>query len=130
MPLPLRSQNVKLPNNRSQALRRLSQLERRFKRDAKYHRDYSKFVEDMLKNCAELVPPQDNPGTKIEDGRINYVPHHGIYHPRKLSQIRVVFDCSAMYKGTSLNMNLLQGPEMTNNLLGVLCRFRQEAVAL
>ena len=130
MPLPLRSQDVMLPNNRSQALRRLSQLKARFRRDAKYYRDYVEFMEEMIKGCAEKAPPRGETGIKIGDGKINYVPHHGVYHPRKPGQIRVVFDCSAQYKGTSLNKNLLQGPDLTNNLMGVLCRFRQEAVAL
>ena len=130
MPLPLRSLDVKLPNNRSQALRRLSQLKARFQKDPKYHRDYVKFMEEMIEKCAEKVPSQAETGINIGDGKINYVPHHGVYHPKKPSQIRVVFDCSAKYKGTSLNKNLLQGPDLTNNLVGVLCRFRQEAVAL
>ena len=60
---------------------------------------------------------------------MNYVPHTGVYHPRKPDQIRVVFDCSAKYQGVSLNDHLLQGPDLMNGLLGVLCRFRKEAVA-
>lgn len=87
-------------------------------------------MEEMIKGCAEKVLPQDETGIRIGDGKINYVPHHRVYHPRKPGQIRVVFDCSAQYKGTSLNKNLLQGPDLTNNLMGVLCRFQQEAVAL
>ena len=31
--------------------------------------------------------------------------------------------------GESLNKHLLQGPDLTNNLVGVLCRFRKEPVA-
>ena len=40
-----------------------------------------------------------------------------------------MFDCSAEFKGTSLNSQLLQGPNLTSSLLGVLTRFRQEPVA-
>ena len=40
-----------------------------------------------------------------------------------------MFDCSAQYKGESLNKHLLQGPDLTNSLVGVLCRFRKESVA-
>ena len=41
-----------------------------------------------------------------------------------------MFDCSAVCDGQSLNQQLLQGPDLTNNLTGVLCRFRQERIAL
>ena len=59
-----------------------------------------------------------------------YIPHDGIYHPHKPSKIHFVFDCSAKYQGKLLNDLLLNGPDLTNNLFGVLMRFRQERVAL
>ncbi|XP_042858061.1 uncharacterized protein LOC122244267 [Penaeus japonicus] len=65
-----------------------------------------------------------------EDGHVCYIPHHGVYHPKKPGKIRVIFDCSATYKNESLNKNLLQGPDLTNNLIGVLCRFRKYYVAV
>ena len=37
--------------------------------------------------------------------------------------------CSAEYKGEALIKHLLQGPDLTNKLVGVLSRFRQELVA-
>ena len=48
---------------------------------------------------------------------------------RKPDKIRVVFDCSSRYQGTSLIDELLQGPDLTSSLVGVLTRFRQENVA-
>ena len=56
------------------------------------------------------------------------MPHHGGYHPKKL-KLRVVFDCGATYGGASLNAELLQGPDLTSSLIGVLTRFRQKPVA-
>ena len=41
-----------------------------------------------------------------------------------------MFDCSAEYRGTSLNDQLISGPDLTNQLVGVLTRFRKEQVAL
>ena len=46
------------------------------------------------------------------------------------SRIKYVFDCSAQFQGTSLNDVLFQGPDLTNNLVGVLIRFRQEPVTV
>ena len=58
-----------------------------------------------------------------------YLPHHGIYHPKKPDKIRVVFDCSCQYKGMSLHKEHLQGPDLTNALVGALSRFTQEPIA-
>ena len=44
--------------------------------------------------------------------------------------MRVVFDCAVRFRETSLNDQLLQGPDLTNNLTGVFLQFRQEPVAL
>ena len=41
-----------------------------------------------------------------------------------------MFDCSAQFQGESLNNHVLQGPDLTNNLTGVLCRFHREPVAV
>ena len=66
----------------------------------------------------------------MKDVPVWYLPHHPVFHPQKPGKIRVVFDCSAKFKGTSLNDQLLQGPDLTNGLVGVLIRFRQEPVAM
>ena len=41
-----------------------------------------------------------------------------------------MFDSAAKFRNTSLNDQLLQGPDFTNSLVGVLLRFREERVAL
>ena len=40
-----------------------------------------------------------------------------------------MFDGSSQFKGESLNAHLLTGPDLTNALAGVLCRFRKESIA-
>ena len=78
-------------------------------------------MEDVIsKGYAERVPM-----VELErcDGHLWYIPYHGVYHPKK-HKIRVVFDCGASYEGTSLNSNLLHGPDLTNSLVSVLVRFR------
>ena len=58
------------------------------------------------------------------------MPHNGVFHPQKRYKIRVVFDVAVMHDGLSLNSQVHQGPDLTNSLLGVLLRFRQDPVAL
>ena len=52
-----------------------------------YHKDYTEFMEDVITHCAEKARPNDDKGTKIGNGRINYVPHHGVYHLAKPSRV-------------------------------------------
>ena len=58
-----------------------------------------------------------------------YIPPHGVSHSNKPDKIRVVYDCSAQYLGRNLNKELLSGPDLTNQIVGVLCRFRENEVA-
>jgi hypothetical protein len=59
-----------------------------------------------------------------------YLHHFPVLNPNKPGKVRIVFDPAAEFENTSLNKNLLQGPDKTNNLVGVLMRFRQENVGL
>ena len=63
-------------------------------------------------------------------GRTLYIPHHGVYHPNKPGKIGVVFDCSAEFKGTSINKNLFSGPNLSNQIIGVIIRFCQEPAVI
>ena len=51
-------------------------------------------------------------------------------NPNKPDKVRVVFDCPAVFHGTSLNDQLLLGPDLTNSLVGVLLRIRENPVAV
>ena len=63
-------------------------------------------------------------------GKCWYIPRHGVYNENKPNKIRVVFDCSTEYQGRSLNNGLMSGPDLTNQIIGVLIRFRQEPIAI
>ena len=125
MPLPLKSDNVCLANNRQLAVKRWNQLNGRAKKNPKFFTDYQTFIKDLTSQYAERVPADR---LEVQDSKVNYDPHTGVYHPKKPGQIRAVF-CSAQYNGVSLNDYLLQSPDFMNDLLGILCRFRQESVA-
>ncbi|XP_033101162.1 uncharacterized protein LOC117104423 [Anneissia japonica] len=128
IPLPFRNRNHLMPNNYSLAVKRLSSLRTKMQRNADFMKDYTTFMENMIeKGYAEKVKgdkPDEN------NSRIWYIPHHGVYHPQKANKFRVVFDCAAKFQGISLNDMLLQGPDLTNSLIGVLVRFRQHEIAL
>eukprot|EP00079_Xenopus_tropicalis_P036616 XP_017950387.1 PREDICTED: uncharacterized protein LOC101733460 [Xenopus tropicalis] len=124
-PLPFRTTRTKLPNNREQAISRFASLQRTLKSKPEMKDHFVAFMKKIFENDhAEPAPPLQ------EHDECWYLPSFGVYHPRKPKQIRVVFDSSAKYQGMSLNDVLLTGPNLTNNLVGVLMRFRREPVAI
>ena len=117
-----------MPNNRRLAEQRLGHLKRRLILDPALKQRYANFIDDLLdKGYACRVPDQQ---LSCNDETVWYLPHHNVVHVKKPDKVRVVFDCAAKYHGESLNDKILQGPDLTNSLVGVLCRFRQEAVAV
>ena len=50
-------------------------------------------------------------------------------NPNK-AKVRVVCDAAAEFGRTSLNKELLQGPQLNNSLIGVLFRFMKDEVAV
>ena len=127
IPLPFRNSQTKIPSNRDQALKRAVWQRKKMLRDENYRNDYVKFVNEMISKGHARKVLEDR--LEVELGKVWYLPHYGIYHPKKPHKIRVVFDCSAKYEGTSLNNQLMQGPDLTNSLIGVLTRFPQDRVA-
>ncbi|XP_064638317.1 uncharacterized protein LOC135494330 [Lineus longissimus] len=123
--LPFKDENVRMPNNRPQAVQRMESLRRKFHKSTDFHERYKTFMNKLFDNDYARVAPEDD----MQEGKVWYLPHHGVFHPKK-DKLRVVFDCAARYGGTSLNDQLLQGPNLTNSLTGVLLRFRQGEVAI
>ena len=123
MLLPFRLKPLKLPNNKLQALQR---LKIQLKNDKRYRNHYNAFIKEMLdKGYAETVPESD---LSDETSTVWYIPYHGVYHPQKPDKLPVVFDCRVNYQNESLNSHLLQGPDLTNGLIGLLCRFRPSPI--
>lgn len=125
-PLPVREKFNKLPDNREDAVKRLRSTRRTLDKKPLMKQHYFDFMQKLLeKGHAEPAPKAElSPSSPRW-----YLPHFGVYHPQKPDEIRVVFDSAAETKGTSLNKALLSGPDLTNNLLGILLRFRQDTVA-
>ncbi|VDI78659.1 Hypothetical predicted protein [Mytilus galloprovincialis] len=124
-PLPFRSPKPKLPNNRLQVLRRAKSLDFTLRKNDVKREHFLAFMKKIFdNNHAEIAPA-------LSDGEESwYLPIFGVYHPKKPTQIRVVFDSSAKYDNTSLNDVLITGPDLVNSLVGVLLRFRKDLVAI
>ena len=106
IPLPFRNENVVMPNNKGQVIKRADLKRKKMLKDPNYRKDYSIFMTDVIaKGYAEKVPSHS-----AEEGKVWYIPHHGVYHPKKPGKIRVVFDCSSRFHGTSINDDCSQVP--------------------
>lgn len=118
-----------LPDNRSASLGALKATEKRLRQDPLHAAVYNKQIEDMVQRGA---------ARKLTEGEINeyngpvfYIAHHEVIKPESTSTpCRIVFNSSANFHGHVLNEYYAKGPDMLNNLLGVLLRFREEAVAM
>ena len=89
VPLPFRNNDVILPNNKAQAMKRVLWQKKKMMKDDNYYNDYVTKILD--RGYGERVKPdhEDSPG------KVWYLPHHGVYNPNKPNKIRVVFYCSA-----------------------------------
>ncbi|XP_068210502.1 uncharacterized protein [Palaemon carinicauda] len=124
LPMPFRDRNVNLPRIKKQAVSRAKWQRRKMKNSEDYRQQYTAFMDKLFeKGYAYKIP--DDEVNKIP---VWYLPHDAVFLPKK-GKIRVVFYCSAKFEGVSLNDVLLQGPNLTNSLTGVLIRFRQEVYA-
>ena len=104
LPLPFRHENVKMLDNRHQAVQRAMSVRKCFK-DQQFYDDYVKFMKNIIKKgYAKKVALSC---LKTEEGKVWYLPHHGVYHPKKPDNIWIVFDCSCQYEGRSLNKEFL-----------------------
>ena len=123
--LPWKRTPPQLTTNKFMAENRLRNLRSRFKKDPELHEKYTDIMRDYERSgvVSRLLPE--------DAGNVAwYIPHHPVLNPKKPGKVRVVFDCAAKANNRSLNEELLRGPDLTNNLVGVLSRFREEPVAM
>ena len=108
-------------------MKRLFSLKKKLNNDQKAKENCVDLMQKIFDRQHDRVPGDELTGPP---GKVWYLPHFNIYHPKKPNQVRVVFDCSAVFCNESLNRNLLQGLDQLNSLVGVLTHFRKEDVAL
>ena len=114
---------VVMPDNRSMVLQRLKYLKKKMLKDDEFRKEYTKFMKKLF----DMGYARKVARSYMEE-RSWWIPHHGVYHPVK-KKLRPVFDCSAKVDDISLNSKLIQGPDPSKSLLGVLARFRKGKIA-
>ena len=50
VPLPFKQKDIKIQNSKSQALKRMRELKRSFKKDSSLFQDYQCFMDDLVAN--------------------------------------------------------------------------------
>ena len=123
LPVPWKP-DAHFPDNMSLALSRLkslrSSLEKR-KLFEKYDAEIAKLITNGYAEKADLALPKSD--------KIWYLPHQAVVSSKKPGKVRVVFDCAAKFQNECLNDKSYRGPNLNNNLLAVLLRFRQHEFA-
>ena len=91
-----------LPDNRSQALKKLETTERRLMKYPNSANEYDKQIKEMTElNFARKLSEEE---IKSHEGPVHYISHHEVVRPEKKSTpVQIVFNSSASYEGHKLN---------------------------
>jgi hypothetical protein len=121
-----KSDDTRLPNNRTQAYKRFMSLRRRLNSNSSFRIKYIDTMSEYINSgyARKLSKDEASRHSPID----NWLPHHGVWNPNK-GKLRTVLDAGASIHGVSLNSNLLKGPELTSSLVRTLMRFRNGSVA-
>ena len=90
---------------------------------------YDKQIKEMeeVQFARKLTPKE----IKEWKGPVYYITHHAVLGPEKKSTpVRIVFNSSGSYAGHTLNDYWCKGPDLLNNLFGVVIRFCENPVAI
>ena len=121
--------NIQLPNNYFSSLIQLKSLEKRLSRDTTLKENYAKTISEDLEK-GYVIPIPDAHMVEQRSDKEWYLPHHPVINPNKPGKVRRVLNGAAKFHCTSLNKSLLTGPDLLQNLIHVLFRFRQPQFAV
>ena len=121
--------NIELPNNYFSALVQLKSLEKRLTKDQTLREKYSNTIKEYL-DKGYVARIKDAHKVESRSEREWYLPHHPVVNPNKPGKVRRILNGAAKFHGASLNKSLLTGPDLMQNLIYVLLRFRQHPFAV
>ncbi|XP_067216891.1 uncharacterized protein [Linepithema humile] len=120
--IPLKGSLSDLGESRSQAEKRLINLERKLQKNTDLRKKYNAFMDEYL-DLGHMSEVLDKSAAKYT----YYMPHHAVTKlESETTKTRVVFDASAT-TSSGLSMNNLQmcGPVIQNDLFSIIVRFRK-----
>ncbi|XP_068675312.1 uncharacterized protein [Montipora foliosa] len=117
-----------LPDNKSQAIEKLEATERRLMKNPEHAQAYDKQMVEMNEMAfSRKLSKQEFEGYR---GPVHYISHHEVLRPEsKSTPVRIVFNSSAVFRGHRLNDYWMKGPDLLNDLFGVVLRFRENEIA-
>ncbi|XP_054287840.1 uncharacterized protein LOC129003568 [Macrosteles quadrilineatus] len=122
--LPVRSDNISLPNTREIAKHRLINLESRLKKTPTMYQEYRDFLNDYIAQGHMSIAT--TPSTYI-------IPHHCVRkEDSSTTKLRVVFNASFKPKNDdkSLNDNLFPGPKLQKDITEIITNFRLHSIVV
>ena len=109
-------------------LKILESTERRLLKNTEYATMYDNQIKDMVeRNVAEKLTAND---LKEYSGPYYYLSHHEVLKTASSTPFRIVFNSSFKYHGHNLNDYWAKGPNLLNNLIGILLRFSERKIAI
>ena len=99
-------------------------MEKRLAKDVELKTAYKATIEkDLESNSVRRL--DDKEALETENAMQWYLPQHPVKHPNKPDNFGRVFKAASKFKGVPLNDNLLSGPDLLQNLFGIVFRFRE-----
>lgn len=120
--------NVKLPDSKSIAIRRLQCLEKRMSKDIDLANTLNQKIQVYLD--AGYIRKLTTEELQQSHSRVWYLPIFPVINMNKPGKIRLVWDAAAATHGVSLNTCLLTGPDQLIPLPVILYKFREHRIGL
>ena len=118
-----------LEDNYLAAKAMLKSTQNRLRKNPILEKTYGEQIQDLIerKVARKLTDKEINEYS----GPVHYLGHHEVMkEDSKSTPCRIVFNASAKFKGQILNEFWAKGPDLLNNQLGILLRFRERHIAI
>jgi hypothetical protein len=129
IPYPWKEDPKHLPDNKEQAVKKLEATERRLLKNPDHAKAYNEQMVEMrrLGFLRKLTEKEE----REYNSPVHYVSHHEVLKPdSKSTLVHIVFNASSSFHGHRLNDYWMKGPDLLNDLFGVVLRFRENQTAI